>query len=65
MSDDKKMKSFTEWLHESVKGDSLKIVRCTDLRTTVLGLLDEESGEVFIVGNMHDLTFALNGNHCK
>lgn len=62
ITSNQKMKSLAEWLHESVKGDTLKIVKATDLSTTVLGLYDDKSGEVYIVGNMHDLTFILNGN---
>jgi hypothetical protein len=57
-----KMKSLTDWPHNSVKGDKLEIVKITDLERTVLGLKDEKSDEVFIVGNLHDLTFILHGN---
>lgn len=56
------MKTILDWLHNSTKSDHLRIVKITDLNKTVLGLLDEKTGEVFIVGNMHDLTFILNGN---
>lgn len=59
---EKQMISFTDWLHNSVMGSSLEIVKITDLNKTVLGLKDTKSDEVFIVGNMHDLTFILNGN---
>jgi hypothetical protein len=58
----KKMRSLTEWLHESIKGDMLEVVLITDLNKTVLGLKDTKSRETFIVGNMHDLTFILEGN---
>lgn len=56
-----KMENFTEWLHESVKGESLEIVKITDYNKTVLGLKDSGSDEVFIIGNTHDLTFILRG----
>lgn len=56
------MRSLCEWLHESVAGKTLEIVHITDLNKTVIGLKDSGSSEVFIVGNMHDLTFILHGN---
>ena len=59
------MKTLLEWIHESVKGDTLDIVKITDLKTTTIGLKDSKSNEVFILGNMHDLTFILNGNEKK
>jgi hypothetical protein len=59
------MKTLLDWLHNSVFSDSLKIVKVTDLKNTVLGLQCEKTGEVFIVGNLHDLTFILNGNTDK
>lgn len=59
------MKTFADWLHNSVLGYELKIVKITDLQETVLGLLCEKTGEVFIVGNLHNLTFILRGNEVQ
>jgi hypothetical protein len=56
-----RMENFAEWLHESVKGKSLEIVKITDYNKTVLGLKDSGSDEVFIIGSTHDLTFILHG----
>jgi hypothetical protein len=56
------MKTFLDWLHNSVRGDHLRIVKVTDLNKTVLGLQDEKTGEIYIVGNLYDLTFILEGN---
>jgi hypothetical protein len=62
MSKNQKMKTLVEWIHESVKGPHLEIVKVTDCHVTILGLKDPKSDEVFVLGNMHDLTFLLNGN---
>lgn len=65
MSDPKekdKMTSLLDWVHNSVRGRNLEIVKITDLNNTVLGLKDSEGSEVFILGNLHDLTFVLEGN---
>jgi hypothetical protein len=56
------MKTLLDWIHNGTKSDNLKIVKVTDLKNTVLGLQDEKTGDVFIVGNLHDLTFILEGN---
>lgn len=56
------MKTLLDWVHNGTKSETLRIVKITDLKITTLGLLDEKTGEVFILGNLHDLTFILEGN---
>lgn len=57
-----RMVSLVDWVHNSVVGETLEVVHITDCETTVLGLKDTKGSEVFIIGNMHDLTFILKGN---
>jgi hypothetical protein len=59
------MMTLLDWLHNSVRGESLRIVKITDLEKTILGLQDGVTGEVYAVGNLHDLTFVLEGNKDK
>lgn len=53
------MMNLLDWIHNSAKGDTLEIVKITDMKNTVLGLKDSKSSEVFILGHLHDLTFTL------